>query len=262
MTLPTSPTLSTDNQARRIGPSWLAALITIGGVLGYLAAYDHELGYFACFKIPPAFIQLDWGIIFPSIVVTIVGLLIFVWCFGLLFLNRSTQIGPIKRRLYFIFIVFIAVFIYTLIHLTTQQALHSIGLVVVTGILFFVLPWFGSQGSYRERLQSFDNKLAQRPASRWSRPLELSLVFIYAAFFIYVLSFQGGFSDAMNTRTYYIPSSAPNAVVLKFYQHDAICANLVSIDEISQDYFIINLEQQPEVTFKKLDVNQMRVQTP
>lgn len=220
--------------------------------LGYLLAYVHEVGYCNVYKVPKELIALDWTSVIIGVSAALGGSLFLVWFIAMLLLptQPKQRMGPIRRRLYFLFLVFVFSFFIALRYLLISELIYVITYFIVLGVILFVFPVItktsAKEKGYRRKLAAYDNeqRKSEGPFLKW---LGLrGVILIMLLFGIFTFSYLEGRIEAVNQDEFYVPSTYPNSIVLRIYGDTLICANVdVELREIEKEYFIIKTHDQP-----------------
>lgn len=242
----------TNNNVHANNWKWIRISLLIAPPLGYLLAYTHELGYCNVFKIPKELILLDWTTVIVGVSATFGASLLLVWFITMLFLPMQSKrpMGPIKRRLYFFFLVFVFTLLFSYKYLIVKEVIYPIAYLVALAVFLFLIPIFTKDAKeavgYRNKLAAYDELQRKSEAPFFKRVGLKELVLFIFLIGIFPFSYLGGRATAINQDEFYVPSTYPNSVVLRIYGDRLICAQLnKERREVERTYFILRTNDEP-----------------
>jgi hypothetical protein len=233
-------------------------LIAAVPAIGYVLAYIYERAFCDFYQIPTGLIQLDWNTIITAIAGVLGGLLIVIWGFTVLFFTKNGKPGPYKRRLILIGVLFGTILILSIYcNLTVTEFLIGIGSIAWLAILLFVFPLFRkTPKAYRDKLIA-DDKTALTNVLKSSQIAKYGFLAVLVLLLFGGITYLSGRSVATGKTQFYIPSSYPNAVVLRIYGQNCICAPVVTKYKIvEKSYFVLNANT-PGLTLKLMDMGHL-----
>jgi hypothetical protein len=259
----TPPKPPSDGSLKPVGQSeknrhvwqFVVAILPIIGAIGYFMAYLYELGYCQVFHIPSELIQLQTTTIISSIGKVFLS---FSALYGVIFIfvtyvsnSKNKKMDLVKNRFFiigFILLVFIA---FSLgYQIAFRQWYDLIPIVLYFTALLFLLPIFTQHD-----IKGYKNKLfAQDESDRNNiRPFDKifkNLGFITTAILIFSLPLLSlpyfcGQENAMTQKTFLVPSNDLNAAVLRIYNNEAICVQVINPQQL--EYFILKLDDPSNV---------------
>jgi len=221
---------------------------------GYLVAFLHEIGYTSRFGVPIGLIRIDSTSMMTSLPPVL--LLVFLLLLGvtelavvnwvnrkLLALKNPSSIRLLLWWAWFNVIVTTSV-IYSAIKgdLGNQSTYIGIGL-----LIFELIPFVVSLPIYKTSSGSDPNADLDKDIPKfwkfYTKPSVLLILVPFGLFALSLLAYEGGFVDAISTKSYLVPSSPTNSVVLRIYGDDAICATVNQNNQIERSYFVLNLNE-------------------
>lgn len=234
------------------GWNWFRIVLVIAPALGYTLAYTYEIGYCNVFKIPKEFIFLNWTTVIIGITAAFGGSLLMIWFVMMLLVPRQAtkSMGPIRRRLYVLFIIFSFSFFVSFKYLLAKELIFIIAYLVAMAATLFLLPlldkdirkikgYSNKLIAYDERLKTSEDPLLKRIGSR-------GIIVIMLLVGAYTFTYLEGRAQAINQEEFYVPSTYPHAVVLRIYGDNIVCAPVNQARrEIERTYFILKTDDEP-----------------
>lgn len=223
-----------------IWQKWQTVLIAVSPAIGYALAYVHELGYYQFFVIPTEFIKLDWTTILVAIAASAAGLSLLSW-----FLIAVVTMK--KKKLAFLLFTCLSLFFFAIRYLTIEESKLLGILFLVMLFVLLVIPWYRRtyQLNYADEFKANMQVDKNDPFVKWlnSDKMKYASLIVWIAILVFSLSYMEGRSAAMNKSTFYVPSSNPQAVVLKINGNDLICAPLIpETHYFQQTYFVLKID--------------------
>ena len=214
--------------------------------IGYVLAYIYERAFCSFYQIPTGLIQLDWNLIITAIAGVLGGLLIVIWGVAVLFFAKNEKPGRLKWWFILTGVLFFAIlFLSIYYNLTVMQFLISIGFIAWLVILLFVFPLLRRKPKAKPTPTNIF--MSSQIAKYGFLTLVVLLLFGCSAYL-------SGRSEATRQTQFYVPSSYPNAVVLRIYGQNCICAPVITEDKIiEKSYFVLNVNT-PGLTLKLMDI--------
>ncbi len=223
-----------------IWEKWQTVLIAISPAIGYALAYVHELGYYHYFGIPTEIIKLDWTTILVAIASTAAGIALVSWFLAAIIMLKG-------KKLAFLIFTFLFCFFFAILYLTIQES-GQLGVGFLAMIFaIYIIPWY--MRTYQQNLvdeyKPVNDSDKNDAITKWLKDdkVKYVLLSLWVGLLVFSFSYLGGRSAAMRKSTFYIPSSNPQAVVLKINGNDLICAPLISgTHYFQQTYFVLKID--------------------
>jgi hypothetical protein len=245
------------------------ALIPVAAAIGYANAFLHEMAFCNEFGIPLKFIVIDNTTILLSFSYIFLLVLLMFWFISSLFTLKAqdNKWNPVYSRVILAVAVLIAYVLFGVIYPPTFSLWpYILGFIALLIIYVFVRPNIkikDKEKSYLDKLKAQDDADAIRPTSMgWliryvGRGGFLILVVI---FYMLWASYFSGSGEAKTQVRYYVPSTHPEAVVLRIYGDNLICATLDrAANQIEREYFVIKANNEPVPHLKYDYVGQLTV---
>ena len=223
-----------------IWQKWQTVLVAVSPAIGYALAYVHELGYYQFFCIPTEFIKLDWTTILIAIAASAAGLSLLSWFF-------IAVVTIKKKKLAFILLMCLWLIFFSIRYLTGEESLILGIMLLAMLFVLLVIPWY--RRTYQRNLAD-EFKINMQvnkndPFIKWlnSDKMKYVSLIVWIVILVFGLSYMDGRSAAMNKSTFYIPSSNPQAVVLKINGNELICApRILGTRYFQQTYFVLKID--------------------
>lgn len=204
---------------------WIPVIITAAPALGYGLAYVYELGYCEAYHIPFDLIRLELTTILVAIAASLGGLAILAWLIFLL-MSVPLYISETRKKIYFSVIYLIFLFLFALFYLNVEES-KQLGIMYLTFVfVIFVIPWL-SRKSHKKR------KRQDIPINRFinNKYFKYGCVIIFIIISALTFGYLAGRSDAWKKEIFYVPSSHPQLVVLRIYDENIVCGELIQESE-------------------------------
>lgn len=251
---------ATEGNRINISEGIILAIIT---AIAYLHVYLSELAYHQYFNIPKFLIRLSIEqILFRGFLFISLGISLF---FGFsAWINYSYT----KREKY----VFSEPLAIELIFLSTLTTILFVGIGDTLDfldpryedmILFatqFIIIWIAFYLIYkfmknRKKLIE-EKKIKKEPTipilflSLKLRPSIFDLILIVIILvFVFAISYENGYSNAQNTKDFYVTNTIPEKVILKNYSENLICASFDrKTNDVYNEFTILRVGDDPELT--------------
>ena len=186
------------------------AVVAVGGVLGYLAAFLREMGFADCLGIPWTFIRTDLNYVFVAVFAVFLAVFVFVGLFGIVLAIMPWSGLRILMRIIFIGSIGTVIFMAVLKGFVWQALLAVPP--VLAGTFCIVATMVAESGPRRSGRRL-----------RRAEPLMLGACIICC---LGVLVYMDGSSMA-NSKTYFFVVDGPNGemVVLRAWPGELLCAS-------------------------------------
>lgn len=236
-----------------------AIAMIISPAFGFLIAYQYESRFCEAFNIPKEFIELSWLTILSafSAIVGIFTLLFLVTnVLFMIFGNIETEGKEIiQAKVIRIAPVTLLAFSSLLLYRTLwRESLWMIGMAVFLFFLEFVLPLITERkvkGYLKkfianEERDAYANKKSLFSIMFSEQSNNILIVFV-VLIMIWIIAGMAGNSNAKLQRDFLIPSTYPEAVVLRVYGDNLVCAQFDrSSKEIDNAFFVIRVDEVPK----------------
>ena len=234
-------------------------------LVGYLAAFLHEIGYTSLFGIPIGLIRIDPTAMMtslPQVLLLVFLLLLSVtilaivnWVNSKLRAQNKPSSIPLLLFWAWIDVIITTAFIYSAIrqYYGPQSAYISAGL-----LIFEVSPLFVSTIIFKKRSKNDPDAVLNKEIPEiWKRYTTPSILMVFIPFGIaalFLLAWVGGTTDALFTRSYWEPSKPTKSVVLRIYGDNVICAPINDSNQIERALFVLKLDDPTLIlTFHQYD---------
>lgn len=273
---------------------WILEGIVVTAIpaIGYAVAFVHEAGFLSWFGAPLEFITVNITTVLISVFFLLLLIFFLFGVTNLIFMFiRPKRDDPIFRGL----VVLLPAILLTVSYIVLfgefwKQWIWLAGLLVFYTFLEFVFPLFGlykkkrpsgkaqhyqSPGnvtepvsstqpeklSYRDKLEAQNRFDAKFPTlSDYFSGAAWTWFFIgYLVLFLLSLSWSSGLATAMRQVEYPIPSTHQEAVVLRIYGDNLICATIdKQRKEVQKDFFVLNISNSPIIEMRLEKVGPLR----
>lgn len=245
---------------------WQGIVVAASPVIGYGLAFLYELGFCGVFKIPTEFITLDLTSVFIA-AGSLVGILWILYGIVDLFLILAPpRQSPLFRELASLLAISLLPLGLLLLWWGLWERLIWVACVFLIFVLFqFVFPLLTQRGkgSYMEKLQaqrkrdSEDMGVVEHLMLIIERRVFLTIL---AVIILLLLSYIAGETKAVKQDEFLVPSTYPQAVVLRIYGENMICAPFDSEEkEIQKSFFIIRMTDEPRPILQLQKIGPLRV---
>jgi hypothetical protein len=201
------------------------AAVPIIGSLGYLLAFLHEVGYTSYFGMPVDLINLNTTNILEGVGSVLLLSLTIGITFAMWILSKYS--GPRRiwlSKLTFFNYLIVGPLLYTSIK-GYFPGRFSLYITVALSIIQIVL------------LMSLNLKKNIQFKPNFQQILVLVVFGLMALCF---LAYEGGYTDVLNQRSYLIPSTNPDSVVIRIYGDNVVCAPVVTTT-VQRSFFVLQL---------------------
>lgn len=234
-----------------------AIAMIISPAFGFLLAYQYESRFCEAFNIPREFMVLSWSTILSAFSATIGIFMLLILITNFLFqifANIETEGKEIIQ------INVIRITPVTLLALTSlllygilwRESLWMIGLAVFFIFIEFVLPLITERQvkGYLKKLIASEERDANMKSLfsvMSSNKSKDALIVFLVLIMVWVIAGMAGNSSAKRQTDFLIPSTYPEAVVLRIYGENIVCAQFDrSRKEIDNTYFVIRVDEVPK----------------
>jgi len=246
--------------------------LIVSPAFGFLLAYNYESEYCRAFRIPNEFIELNWTTILGAVSVTLfVLILMFMISEGAFQIVTNIKLdskGVIKKRVIFLS----PLILITILSVTLYGAFWKEYIWILLAATFFIFLEFVFPIIVERKTKGYINKLIANDERDVGRETLLSTIFssksrswllvIVILIMIWIVSGVIGHSNAKRQWDFLIPSTYPEAVVLRIYGERMICAEFDRDNkEIYNTYFIIMADELPKPMFLLEEVGPLSLKT-
>ena len=247
-------------------PLEAALIIAVLSAYGYLLAWLHEIAAAAVFGVPAELVQVSMRTVtsvgLSAAVLALLGFLLT----SLVYDSTQRACHPVRRRV----IVEVPAGVAGVLLGTTYPTSWTTWLAISLLFIFFVLlDWLvplllTNTRGYMEKLRHHDKNvmdytptstLVRRVYQRW--PYYQMVLFLAAVIMLATVS--RGVWQARRQEHFFVPSIAPDTVVLRIYGNRLICAPVDrTTKQITRDFLFLRLGDDPEMVLRSERIGPLR----
>jgi hypothetical protein len=261
----TTEALPNSNRPRLLDYRWVAEKfgLFITPAVAYYLAFTYEASYCKSFAIPPSFIHPDLTtiLIYTSVVAGVSFLVVMLIDAWIDVVKAPPIIQPYQHvfRIYgpFLVLVLLVAEVYGTAHWGHWLL---VALPIAFGaIVDCLLAFIGDKSQpYLARLKG-PAALLSGPGTVWDvarKRLDLELVVFFAAIYIgRLISSALGEAEAFNQRTFLVPSTYPDSVVVRVYGDKILCAGIdLASKKPTQQIYILTAGTDPSLHFDSREI--------
>ncbi len=214
----------------------IVSIFPILGSLGFLIAFLHEIGYASAFHFPIELIKLDTATILKYIAISLFLLILYGLESAIIALKQY-NVKNYQRGKFWVFIAW-ANFIFTPVFIFAdfKQYFGHYSSYITAGLLILQMVLFIPMNLKKKDETKITKKIVS-VTKDWPTWI-IGIMFAVAS-----LSFLSGLMDSQFEKTYLVPSTNPDSIVLRIYGDTLLCAPLASDMTIKRSYFILKIDQ-------------------
>lgn len=246
---------------------WQGIIVAASPVIGYGLAFVYELGFCQVFDIPTEFITLNLTSVFIA-AGSLIGIVLILYWFAELFLMLvPARKPPLFRELVFLLILLLFNLGFIILWWGMwERVIYVIFTLIFFAMLLFVFPLITQKGkgSYIEKLQAQRKRDLETPMVIFESFVRLigrkTFLIIFVLVCLVFFSYIAGDAKAIKQEEFLIPSTYPQAVVLRIYGENMICAPFDGEKkEIQKSFFIIRMTDEPRPMLQLQKIGPLRV---
>ena len=245
---------------------WQGIIVAAIPVIGYGLAFLYEVGFCSAFKIPKEFITLNLTTVFVAAGSLLGVVFVLYWFAEFILMLLSMRKSPLFRELRSFLIILLLSLGFVIVWWGLWERVFFIAFILLWfAFLLFVSPLITQRDkrSYIEKLQAQRKRDLETPVVILDSLVRLlgrgAFIIIFVVILLLVFSYAIGEAEALNQDEFLVPSTYPQAVVLRIYGENMICAPFDREQkEIQKSFFIIRMTDEPRPMLQLQKIGPLR----